>query len=310
MNTARRFLISFLLVLVGLRAGKAMGDISMNFDNLTTSPYITFGSSLYSGSPPSESANLATYQTDTPGAWYGGNYVPDQFQLAPFNGGSVLQMGIAPSQYQSSPGTGFSSLNFQGMKYDTSLSGPQQSMSVDINVQQSWTSSSPPPIDFGMAAFDNNAVVAAIAFITSTDNSDPVQIEKSPITDIYGYDSNEWHPLILQSPFNDNSFNAIGFALNTLNGMITYNVNGYSVRSQTAPTGTTSLQSVMLYALNPKNSIPNPDNVDSLYQFDNFAATSGSVVPEPPTASIVGIGALLGALLLLGIRHRRGEMLV
>ncbi len=294
MNTKRvpvTALVGLLLVGCG---GVAQANVSMNFDTLTTSPYINF-SNLYSGSPPSESANLSAYQTDTPGAWYGGNYVPDQFQITPFNGGSVLQMGIAPSQYQS-PGTGgFSSLNFQGMRYDTNLSGTTQTMSIQLYVDPNWGSTT--TVDVGMAAVgvnNANSVVSnpAIAYLNA-DSSDPIPGYSSAGFYSYDYSSAKWNFLAAAN----SGFNTVSFTLTSGSG-IQYYLNGAAVGSLYADTVTTSLQSVMLYALNPAGSLESPD---SLYEFDNFSANN-TPVPEGSTLLL-----LLPATFLLLRRGRLTE---
>ncbi len=325
-----RSIVPMLVVLVGLWGyGKAYGDVSMNFNTLTISPYINF-SNLYSGSPADESANLATYQTDTPGAWYGGNYVPDQFHLATLGGKSVLQLGINFAQYQynfsTSEAMSFAPPNqdLQGMRYDTNLSGTKQTLSLGAYIDPSWISAptNPPDpplpiVNFGMEGIGVDAhgnvvsrpVIAYLYNDLIAKDAGLDTIFGYSVPGFYAYDyagisvpsSNltgpQWY---LLAPASSSGFNTVGFTLTVGKG-IQYYLNGSPVGGLYPDTAATSLQSVMLYARNPFYSTSYPDQI---YSFDNFAATSSSAVPEPPTAAIVFAGGL-GLLAVATLRRRR-----
>ncbi|MGC9261230.1 MAG: PEP-CTERM sorting domain-containing protein [Phycisphaerae bacterium] len=310
----------FMLVAIVLMAcsGKTFGNVSMNFDSLTISPNINF-SNLYSGSPPSELANLATYQIDTPGAWYGANYVPDKFGLTSMSGQNVLQMGISPSQYQYNPAplgssSGFGFSDFQGMKYDTGLSGTVQTMSVQLYVDPSWAANPNAIVNVGLEATGvntGNSVVGkpTVAYlnldggISPEGGGDYIYGYSNPgfyyydYKNVAGNPNPEWEYLAAGT----SGFNTIGFTLTVGQG-IQYSLNGTAVGSLYSDSAMTTLQNLELYA---RNSLSSSSAPDQMYTFDNLSATS---VPEPPTAALVffgGIFVFVAGLLRRKFAHQR-----
>lgn len=302
---------SLLLVLVGLWGGKAWGNVSMNFDSLTISPNITFPT-------PTDESALTAYQTDTPGAWYAGNYAPHTFGIQSMGGQNVLQMGISPSQYQYNPspsgitsGVGYS--DFQGMKYDTGLSGTVQTMSVQLYVDPLWATNQT-IVNVGLEATGVNAKSSAVgeptiaylnldSGISPEGGGDFIGGYNNPgfyyydYKNVAGNTNPEWKYLAAGT----SGFNTIGFKLTVGQG-IQYSLNGTAVGSLYSDSAMTSLQNLGFYARNPLSSSSAPDQ---MYTFDNLSATSGSVVPAPSTAALL-VGETV--ILAIGARKRRRRL--
>jgi len=117
-----------------MRTGIVTSAVAAIFVSVLISGGAQAGTTVYSFATPT-SITVAEPHVDTPGAWYIDRYPSNVFAAgatAPDGRSGVLEEGIAASDFQ-----GVDSYNdWQGYEYDVNLSGPVQSISIDLYVSQ------------------------------------------------------------------------------------------------------------------------------------------------------------------------------
>lgn len=209
--------------------------------------------------------------TQAPGAWYTDRFAPAEFRSATFDGDARLLHGLSGADEQDS-----SFRNYQGRKYDTGLSGPSQTFSIDLFVGEDWAARE---VNAGMwgTGIDGAGDISAYPILAFRNGADIA-------AGFYAFDyfGGDW---ILETPVGEvGEWYTLSFDLSVGTG-VEYFVDGSSIGTF-ADTGTTSLDNVILNAYNFGEDI-------DVY-WDNFSATG---VPEPGTwcllgASVAGVGAM------------------
>ncbi|MCA9950785.1 MAG: hypothetical protein KDE48_14140 [Anaerolineales bacterium] len=220
----------------------------------------------FASPPPLDSAQKAGY-------WYPDRYPPAVFESYDFGGEMVLHHGVREADSQANRPAPYSSefYNTQGRKLDTGLSGNQQSMSIDMWVDATWSSGEQNP-GIWATGFDASDGISAYPIIAWKNVApDPAGF--------YGwdyFDTGQWLLLKEAVPEDYGAWHTLSFDLNVGTG-IEYFLDGVSLL-ELADTDTTQLGNLIL----------NVKNFGSDYDvyWDNFSVVSDT--PPAYESAIVG----------------------
>lgn len=262
MSISRKFFLSALLSVASL-SGAALANADQTFDfNL---PVVT-GSSQAAG------------------VWYTDRYAPAGFSSPDFFDGDnrLLHSISAADSADNRPGS-FSSAfyNTQGRKYD--LEAGTVKMSIDLYVPTAWQSTGARMAGFWGTAVDAVNTVSAYPILEFTSDSATPRFR--------GFEGDgSWVDLGLPTGFAYDSWQTLEIS-KLASGEFKYEVGDKSATTLLMGPGSVEIENVILQGHNSQTGVTYGIHWDNL---------STSVVPEPASLALAGVGALG----LIAVRRR------